>query len=82
MSHTITIVTVCRYVLAMKTLSNRAVARSLNIHHRTWQRYLDGTSHPTRTVKNRIVKMMQVQSFEALVNDAFRHFGRGKGVVG
>jgi len=69
-----TIATVCRYVLEAKKLSNRSVARLLGIHHTTWLRYRNGTSHPRQGIKYKLVRLMRVHNFDALVRKAFTHY--------
>lgn len=68
--------TVCRYMMAQKMLSARAVARILNIHHSTWQGYLAGRHAPDHNMRKKMVAMMQAESFETLVHLAFRYFRR------
>jgi predicted transcriptional regulator len=70
----ITTATVCRYVLERKMLSIRATAQLVGIHHRTMQRYLMGECRPSREVKYKIARLMQVKSFEELVRDAFQFY--------
>ena len=62
---------VAKYVLQSKKMTSRAVARSLGIHHSTWQRYVKGQSRPTKAIKYKIIRFMRTQSFGDLVSDAF-----------
>lgn len=70
-NHTTTMV--CRYIQESKQLSHRAIARILNIHHSTWQRYSKGLSSPEAHIKQRMVKLMQVGSYTTLIQEAISY---------
>ncbi|MEZ4722911.1 MAG: helix-turn-helix transcriptional regulator [Flavobacteriales bacterium] len=80
MTHIATI-TVCRYILDKMKMSNRAVARALGIHHRTWQRYVGGESSPTPHIKYKMVKLMRAENYMALINTAFAHYREKRSVL-
>ena len=64
---------VCKFILDKKELSGRKLARSLNIHPKTWQRYCKGTRMPCGPVKYRMVTMMHAKSFTDLIARAYQH---------
>ena len=66
-----TTATVCHYVQSQTHLSMRAMARALNIHHRTWQRYLKSQSCPDAIIKRKLVRIMRTGSYQALIKAAF-----------
>lgn len=72
MKHETTAV-VCRYVMRQLRLSGRAMARELGVHHRTWQRYVDGSRRPPKEVKSTLARLMQVDAFIDLIRMAWRH---------
>lgn len=74
MKTNITTITVCRYVVETRAISIRAIARALGIHHRTMQRYLDGSSRPNREIKYKIIRMMNASNYDELVHEAFTFY--------
>lgn len=62
---------VCRYILLKKNLTYRALARGLQIHHSTLQRYLKGLHEPEPAIKQRMAKFMKANSYLELVKSAF-----------
>lgn len=66
--------TVCHYVMEQKKLSARAVARVLGVHHSTWQAYLAGKHQPKAAIQRKISALMQVKSYDKLVEAAVRYY--------
>lgn len=69
-----TIATVCRYVMEQQGATGRAMARRLDIHHKTWQRYLHGEMRPMAATRDRLASLMQVEDFLTLVRQAYQHY--------
>lgn len=67
---------VFHYVLSDGQVSERMLARILNIHHKTLQRYRNGESRPRPYIQNRLVRYMHVRTFGELVTKAYRHYGK------
>lgn len=74
--HNLTTMTVASYVMELTKLSGRKLAKRLGIHHKSWQRYLDGSRKPKRSVKEALTEMMQMDSYNALVKAAIEHFAK------
>ena len=72
-----TIAKVCHYMLAHKQISARATARAVQVHHRSFQRYLRGESTPRPAVKARMAKHLGVPRFEDLIALAYRYYNQG-----
>ena len=64
---------VCKFILEKKQLSGRKIARSLNIHPKSWQRYCKGTRMPGGPVKYKMVTLMGAANFSDLVAQAYRY---------
>lgn len=65
---------VCHYMQKKLKLSGRAMAKVLNVHHRTWYGCFHGTRRPTPALMARMAEMMGMENFNLLVAEAYgRH---------